>query len=70
MNKVSGKQVSRYYTVDLPSDLAEEMTEEALVDLAIAEVRERQKVYRLPVEWRGVWVRGGTVRLRYSYRQA
>jgi len=68
-NKVAGTKVSKYYTVDLPSDLVEEMTTEAVVDLAIEQVRERQKFYRLPVEWRSVWVRGGTVRLKYSYRR-
>lgn len=61
------KNIRRYYTVELPTDLTDGMSEEAIVDLAILQIKEKQKFYRTPAEWRCVWIRGSQVRMRYSY---
>ena len=62
--------IHRYYTVELPTDLTDGMTEEAIVDLAILQIKKKQKVYHTPAGWQCVWIRGSQVRVRYSYRRS
>ena len=56
--------IRRYYTIEVPED-AVRSDEEAL-DLAVLQIKDRQRVYRMPASWHLVWRRGSKVRVCYT----
>jgi hypothetical protein len=60
---------SLYYTVDVPWEIMENMTDDEVFNLAINEVRERQVKYHIPANWilREINREIGLVKIRYDY---
>lgn len=56
----------RYYTAWVPADVTDD--DEQAFDLAVLDIKERQRIYRVPAEWSFVWRRGDYVRVCYRYR--
>jgi Asp-tRNA(Asn)/Glu-tRNA(Gln) amidotransferase B subunit len=63
------RKISLYYTVDIPSDLMEYMTDDEAFSHAVNEVRERQRKYHIPANWilREINHKNSTVKIRYDY---
>ena len=55
--------IRRYYTIEVPDAVRSD--EEAL-DLAVLQIKDRQRVYRMPAIWHLVWRRGDKVRVCFT----
>ena len=59
-----------YYTEVLPTDLIDGLSDDHVFDIAVMQIRERQRKYHLPAQWNLVRLDRdtGAVRVRYDHR--